>query len=335
MESKRHVSSPKHVFFHLLIIGLFYMGVVSLMQLLFVYIDLLFFDPLKYPDYWNIQSIYNTIRWTSSVLVVAGPVYLLLNRYIYKELAAEPELQHLRIRRWLLSFTLFVSAITMIVSLISVLFNFYGGDLTATFGCKVLVVIVISAAIFGYYQWDLKRDVSKKTKAAEMCGWGVFVAIIITIVAGFIIAGSPMHQRDVRFDETRLSDLQNIQSEILQYWSQKNALPDALSAVETDLYGYTVPTDPENAAAYEYIKVDALTFELCAIFSTDGSYGTSLLSKESSSTPARVGSTSYGYKAFTDKWQHAVGRACFTRAIDPDYLKTADQTTEPTKPVAE
>lgn len=335
MESKPHASSPKHVFFHLLIIGLFYMSVISLMNLLFVYIDLSFFDPLKYPDYWNIQNNYSTIRWTSSVLIVCGPAYLWLNKYIYKELAAEPELQHLRIRRWLLSLTLFVAAITMIVSLITILFNFYGGELTAPFGLKVLTVILISAAIFRYYQWDLKRDVAQKTRVTRVTGWAVLVTILVTIVAGFFIAGSPMHQRDVRFDETRLSDLQNIQSQVLQYWSQKKALPTNLVAMESNLYGFTVPLDPETNTEYEYTIKDSLTFELCATFSTDGSYGTSLLNLGSDNRAIPINGMSYGYKSYSDKWQHTVGHACFSRTIDPDYLKDTSDSAEPTKPLAQ
>lgn len=314
-------STPKQVFLHLLLIGVFYMSVISGIQLIFAYIDLLFIDPLKYTDYWSLISNYDNIRWASSVLLVCVPIYIGLNRFMYKEMREENELQHLWIRRWLLSLTLFIAAITMIGSLVSVIYNFYGGDLTTTFALKVLFLLLISAAIFAYYRWDMKRDMAVRTTLPRIAAYVVAGFVLISIISGFFIAGSPMEQRKVRFDQQRVSDLQQIQSQIVTYYTQKSILPSALPDLNNELYGFMAPVDPETDAQYEYTKTSDLTFTLCATFGTDGTY------TAGKNTPITYyDSVSAGYLQYPDQWKHAAERTCFTRTIDPDYFKTTPST---------
>jgi hypothetical protein len=56
--------------------------------------------------------------------------------------------------------TLFVAAGVLIGDLISLVFNFLGGELTVRFVLKVLTVGVIAGTIFGHYLWDLRKEES-------------------------------------------------------------------------------------------------------------------------------------------------------------------------------
>jgi hypothetical protein len=80
--------------------------------------------------------------------------------------------------------------------------------------------------------------------------------------------GSPKEQRAWRLDDKRVGDLQNLQSQIINYWQQKEKLPTSLSELSNPIMGYSLPVDPEfeKGNKYEYILVDKMNFELCATF---------------------------------------------------------------------
>jgi hypothetical protein len=109
-----------------------------------------------------------------------------------------------------------------------------------------------------------------------------FSAVIVVgaILWGFMIAGSPMYGRQQRFDEQRLQDLRNIQSEVFniawqngERWATPkpkvlpHALPKDLQEIaDNATYQKISTTDPETMAPYEYRTLTANTFELCADF---------------------------------------------------------------------
>lgn len=295
---------------YLLVIATLYASVVSFIGLLFAYID------VTYPDQLNFcySCSLNQIRWSSSVLVVVFPVFVFLFRLLRKEFAVAPEKRELKVRKWLVYFTLFLAAITIIVDLITLIFNFYSGELTVRFFLKVLVVLAVATAVFGYYLWDLKRKSSDvgKTKAVA---WVVSLVVIAAIVGGFFIVGSPATQRERRFDERRLSDLQLIQGQIINFWSRKNKLPARLADLKDDISGFTPPLDPQTQAPYEYDIKGPLAFELCAVFKAESS-----LSQAGSRFYKPVPAGPYG-EPYQQNWDHGIGRNCFERTIDPDFYK--------------
>jgi hypothetical protein len=137
--------------------------------------------------------------------------------------------------------------------------------------------------------------------------------VILAIVVGFFILGTPKSERLRRLDERRVSDLQSIQWQVINYWQTKNELPEGLSALEDSTTGVRSPVDPETGLIYEYkiIPEKDLTFELCANFKTDTS---SSITKDSISRPVmpyEIGSEAWN-------WQHPIGRFCFERTIDPE-----------------
>lgn len=293
---------------HLLLIITLYLSVVSFIALLWQYINVLVPDLL----HLSYGSAYQGIRWASSVLLVSFPVYLWLSWQLQRDFIQMPSKRELRVRRWLLHLTLFLAALTIIGDLITLIYSFYGGELETRFLLKILVVLAVAASVFWYYLWDIRRG-SSTTPIPRRAAIASTSLVGLALVAGFFIGGSPAHQRQLRFDEQRISDLQAIQSQTIYYWQQKGQLPEQLDQLRDSISGFTVPTDPATAAPYEYTATDPLSFELCAVFTAQ--------SVGNDTTAARpVPAKEFGV---TENWQHGQGKTCFARTIDPQLHRPA------------
>lgn len=140
----------------------------------------------------------------------------------------------------------------------------------------------------------------------------IFIYIIIALVtmaviAGFFVIGSPQEERMRRFDEKRAQDLQQIQYQIVNYWSSKSQLPQTLSQLKNDISGFSVPKDPQTGEDYKYEIKNSLIFALCADFSLP-----SLEIETGKPVPV------YDFYGYTSQnWQHKEGLVCFERKIDP------------------
>ena len=161
------------------------MSVVSFLVLLFQYVNVLLPDPLG-P---SLQGVYDGIRLASSILLVSFGVFLLLSWLLEEDLRAQPAKRELRVRKWLVHFTLFLAALTIIVDLITLLNRFYGGEITARFLLKTLAVLLVAGTTFGYYLWDLRRG-SAPAAIPRRFARGAAVVVVASIVAGFFIGGS-------------------------------------------------------------------------------------------------------------------------------------------------
>ncbi|MBI4435558.1 hypothetical protein HY630_02710 [Candidatus Uhrbacteria bacterium] len=305
-------SSARDVFSYLLLIAMFIVGVVSFLTLLFQYINIQFPDTL---DYWWREGSLQAIRGAISALVVSWPVVIFMSIFIGKDLRADEGKQNIWIRKWLLHLMLFVSAIAIIIDLIFLINTFLDGEITTRFALKVLAVLLVAVAVFWYYLWELKRDPVKMTRVTIWASVASSAVIVVAIVASLFVVGGPSKQRDVRLDQDRVSDLQTIQSSLVGYWRDKEALPETLDVIEDDIIGYRNPTDPESGEGYEYAVTGELSFQLCAMFTTVS---------DDSDQEAYAVPMAYDYKYMGgnfDLWSHASGRVCFDRTIDPDRLK--------------
>lgn len=302
-------TSPKDVFLHLLMLVMLYIGVISLISLSFAYINFSFPDPLNYYR----TGILDSIRIQSSMLVVSFPLLLTLSYFIQREYRKNPAKHELRFSKWLTYLTLFVAAITIVIDLIQLVNRFYGGELTTSFVLKVLSVLIVAGAVFGYYIWDVQHE-SNTSNVPKIVAWISSVVVVVMLVSGFFIAGSPSNQRKIRMDDKRTSDLQSIQWELINYWQLKKALPASLKDLRNDLSGFQVPVDPETGAAYEYTVTAPLQFSLCATYNKES------LSDNWQATPMSAPvyyKDQYGMSG-SQNWAHGAGRKCFERNIDPE-----------------
>jgi len=308
MENKLKMT-PRDFFMHLLGFAMLYASVVSFLALLFQYINVLFPDKLNF--YYT--EILNTIRVSTATLVVVFVVFMLINWFLEKDFKKIPAKRDLKFRKWLIYFTLFVAAVTIVIDLITLVYNFYSGELSIRFYLKIAIVLIVAVGVFGYYLWDLKRQAEKKYQLPKILAWVTATVVLVVIIAGFFIVGSPAQQRQRRFDDQRVSDLQVIQNEIVNYWVQKEKLPENLDNLKNSISGFNSPLDPETNTTYEYIIQEPLTFELCAVFKTE-----SLVNNQNPRMPEAV---PYYSDPYQQNWSHGVGRVCFSRTIDPDLYK--------------
>lgn len=310
-------TTPQDFFLNLLVFVALYASVVSFLVLIFAYFDALFPDRLEF--YGNYAK---EIITPSSILLVIFPVFVLTSWLWSKDLAGHPEKKENKFRKWLIYLTLFAATITIMVDLITLISSFYHGELTSRFVYKVLAVLLVAASIFSYYFLDLKSSARLKPK---LSAWAASLVVLATLVGGFFLAGSPAQQRARRFDERRVNDLQNIQSQLLNYWIQKEQLPENLGELAKDqLSGFILPKDPEMNTDYPYKKLTVFSFQLCANFKTDRpnaeieSGRVERLSPKSEWNFVPKSNEQYRHG---EVWNHGPGETCFERTIDPEIYK--------------
>ncbi len=319
MEEPRK-TGPRDVFVHLLAIIFLYVCVVSFSALLFGYINI-YFPDILHGDYGRYARA--GIRWPISILFIVFPFYLWLNSYLQKDLLKYPEKRELRVRKWLLHFTLFLATIVIIGDLVTLMYQFLSGGISTRFLLKVLTVLVIAVAVFLYYGWNLRKSIPPmQDSRMKLFVQGVVALGALAIVSGFFVVGSPQAERLWQFDERRISDLNTIQWQIVNEWQTKEELPATLDELRDDISGFVPPRDPETGEPYGYRVTGNLGFELCASFKTS-SKGEDGSKARSVPVPAM---DPYGMQ---ENWMHDVGEACFARTIDPERFPPVKQRLAP------
>lgn len=299
-----HKTSPKDIFLQLLSIVTLYGSAAGFLTLLFQFTNVWFPDPLDQHSSFN---AYRSIRFAVSSLVIVFPVYVWVMRFLERSYKKEPEHKEIRIRKWLVYFTLFAAGLIIMGDLVALVNGLLGGELTARFVFKVLSVFLVSGAVFWYYYWDMKG--AEPPGGMQFFEWTVVSVVAVGIVGAFFVVGSPQQERLRRFDEQRVSDLENIQWQIVNYWQKKQSLPADFSLLEDDIMGSRAAMDPETGAMYGYEVRGNLMFVLCATFSLP-SAGKEVIN--SRAIPVAPDSE------FGANWEHAAGHVCFERTIDPD-----------------
>lgn len=313
-------TSPKDFFLYFWITVSLYISVVSLIALLFAVIDQAFPSVLSYVDPYS-----TGVRTAIATLIVIFPVFMLISRYVYRMERVTPEKRELGVRKWLTYFNLFVGGLTLIIDLIVLLNRFLGGtDFTTGFVLKVVAVLATVGGLFSYYLYDLRHPPVEAGNVARNAGGVAIVLVVLSLVIGFMVMGSPATQRMKHYDEQRVYDLQNINSQIINYWQLKRTLPKNVEDVENKATGDLLPVDPETSAAYSFEVVSKLSYKLCATFSlasVDALAAGRNGDIQSVPTPVSV----VKFQA-SEIWSHGAGVQCFTRTIDPELYPTFGST---------
>ena len=320
-------TSPKDFFLWAGAMIALYVSVFSLLELFFDYIDVAYPDALNtYFDPYSAQ-----IRVAIASLIVLFPVFLVLMRLIRSDIAHDPSKKNLWVRKWALVLTVFVAGVTLIVDLITLINTFLGGELTTHFILKVLVVFLVTGAGLLHFLADMWGYWDLNPRYARSVGIAVSVLVVATVLSGFLIIGTPGQLRNYRFDDQKVSDLESIQSQIVNYWQTEQKLPTTLTDLNDSISGFNVPLDSQTGASYEYATTSALSFELCATFNAPTQPGSPTVSS-TPMIPVYNGIT--GYNLSTETWYHAAGRTCFSRSIDPKrYAPIKSPNTVPAIPV--
>jgi hypothetical protein len=145
--------AARDAFLYLLAFSTLATWTIALGSLMFTYINRWFPDPLVRQPF---ESPYE-VSSEMACIIVGFPIFLLVMRFILKEVETRPEKLESGIRKWLTYIALLIAAGTVIGDLITFLTFFLQGELTARFVLKVLTVVVIAGSVFWYYLESLKR----------------------------------------------------------------------------------------------------------------------------------------------------------------------------------
>lgn len=306
---ERPKTTPKDFFLWAGAMISLYAGVVAFIALIFSYINHVFPNPLQgyYADPYQ-----SGISYYMASLIVLAPVFLILMRIIRSSMQSDPSRREIWVRRWALFLILFVAGGAIVIDLIVLLTTFLNGEeMSVRFLLKVLVVLLVAAGGFMHFIADLWGYWEKNPQYATRVNWGVAVLVVLTILAGFVIVGTPQEARLYRYDQQKVADLQNIQWQIVTYWQQKESLPATLADLADPISGFHIPSDVQTGVPYHYDRLSPLDFRLCATFNAEDYSQTSIV-------PGRPVEPMGYLKTGDETWRHGVGEVCFDRSIDPE-----------------
>ena len=141
---------------YLVMCATLYVSAYHLGSLLFDIINATFPDPADPAS--GRQYVRMSMRWSIASLIVAFPVFLYTSWLVARDLAADPNKRHSKVRRWLTYLTLFVASTVLIGDVITLVYNLLGGEMTTRFMLKVLVVAFVAGTVFWYYLSDIRLE---------------------------------------------------------------------------------------------------------------------------------------------------------------------------------
>lgn len=245
--------STKEFFLEVGIFTTLISSIVSFVYILFMAIDKKFQDVLSVNNY-GYESVNSDLASMVSVLVVVFPLYLVFVWMKAKNFKQNPQRREIKAFEYGTYLAMFATVVFIIGSLIAIIYNFLMGELTAVFGYKVLVVSVVSAALFAYSYFSLKRDYTKATILPTVATLISLAVVILGVVYSVSVLGSPAEMRKKKFDELRLSNLSEIQNQVLNFWQREYVLPASLADIKGDGMNYSVIStkDPKTKNDYTY-----------------------------------------------------------------------------------
>lgn len=295
--------TPKDFFLYIGALLTLYWSAGALIALLFATVDTVFRDELQgYIDPYS-----GGIRFAIASLIVVFPIALVLFTTLKRDALKNPQKFLFPLRRWLYAVTIFVTAAALVGDFIALLNQFLGGELTTRFVLKALSVLVVAGFVFWYCLLEIRLKPEAPARIRKEFLIAAILIVLASIVYGFSVMGSPATIRKLRFDERRVSDLQSVQWQIVNYWQQKRRFPKSLAELEDPISGYRAPRDPKTGAPYEFSLGEGFAITLCATFDL----------------PSTAVSRGKPYRALpppqlNENWEHGTGRVCFERVVDPE-----------------
>lgn len=269
----------RDAFFHLLTFVALYTSVISLIILFFTYINRLFPDAATQSPYADMAD-FSTIRWSIAAVIVAYPLFVWISRILLREMQEHVEKAASGVRRWLTYLTLFVAASTLMGDVITLVFTLLNGELSTRFVLKVIVILLLAGCTFTYYFYALRMTplAAKQSGLNKTYGWVSCAIVLVALIWGIVITGSPMSARKQQFDERRVEDLRGIANEIsvIVYGNVPKGMPNSVpvnplpatleDAARQAVFNKLNITDPETSTPYRYTVNDPMHYQLCAVF---------------------------------------------------------------------
>lgn len=240
-------------------------------------------------------------KYAISSIIIAGPLYYWLVYLLRKGLINNEYSNDSGPRRWLTYLLLLVSSVTIIGSLVRLLYSFLDGDLSLRFGLKALIVVIIAGLIFGYYFYDLKKEIKAKDVFVRI----IFVISLLLVVASFVLSvvygESPKVARSRKVDQQTISLLDRVESSVNMYYQRNKKLPVDMNELTENSDGMIMKSDFDGKTSdvkIDYMVENNEAYKLCANF-------------EIGSDEQNIDNDYLGRR-----WQHNQGYKCFLKRVD-------------------
>ncbi len=286
-------TGAKDFFLHLLSSLTLYLSAIAFLMVAFQLINYLF--PEVSADMWRYDYSSGVLRTGLSMLIITLPVFLATRIFLGKMYTTDPERKAFKMRKWLMYLTLFVAAIIVIVTLITIVNALLSGEITSRFILKALATIAVAALVFSYYLLDVKDGLTVPKR--RMYLWSTTAVSIALVVATFFVVGSPTQARLQRLDSERISALQSIQYAVEAYYTNNEQLPASLDDLGTFKPFDTDFIDTSTGQAFQYKITGDVTYQLCATFDTNTE---DVTRRDSNDWPSK-------------EWSHTTGEYCFEK----------------------
>jgi hypothetical protein len=150
-------ASMRDAFMHVLMFFTLMVSCWNFGSLVFEFIDRAFPDPaMSRPSLYG--SALQAIRWDLSSLIVAFPLFIAVSWRVSIAMRRDPTRRASKTRRSLTYIMLFIGSLTLIGDVITLIYNFLGGELSTRFVLKVFTVAVIAGGVVAYYFANLHRE---------------------------------------------------------------------------------------------------------------------------------------------------------------------------------
>ncbi len=235
------------------------------------------------------------VRFGVAAILIAGPIFFWISKTINNRIASTVTSLESGVRKWLTYIVLFFAAATVIGDLITLIFNFLGGETTIQFLLKVLIILTIAGGIFAYYFWDMRKTQveEKSSKINKVSAEALLIFLLVVFIGAFFIIDSPTVARLKRIDSQTISDAQSVDNSVRSFFTQAGKLPQTLAELEKT--GFAPYLQSTNRIEYEVTGENS--YKLCSTFQRSN-----LDDKDVSFDVANSG-----------EWKHQAGKICFER----------------------
>jgi len=296
--------NAKYAFYYLLSLVALIFTTVSVGMIVYSIID------KTVPDALNtyISNYDGQLKFAISALIIATPIFYILSGLIFKGLRKEEMEKDSGVRRWLTYLILLVSSLIILGVFIGVINNFLSGELTSRFILKAITIFILSAGVFSFYFYDIKReDLVRKDLVVRLFFFISLALVLIAFIAAFFFVESPKTARARRLDQILTNNISGLESSVNTYYDKNKKLPENIEALKAEKNIYLDAaslTDPETRQAIVYQKLNDKEFQLCATFRLDSAQ---------ENNDRTMGAVSYpSYKG--DK-SHAAGYQCIPGSL--------------------
>ncbi|MGI5827031.1 MAG: DUF5671 domain-containing protein [Patescibacteria group bacterium] len=261
-------NSAKYVFYYLLSLVALAFTAVSVGLIAFGIINEALASPFS--SYYDSSA---SFRFAISSLVIAAPIFYVLQGLIFKGLRKKDLPLESPVRRWMTYLILFVSAVTILGVLIAVLNNFLSGDFTWRFILQMLTVLLIAGIIFSFYLFEIRRrDPNEGRVVIKIFFFASLFLVLTAFVSVWFFMESPTVTRAKKLDSQLMNSVNLVENSINSYYQEYGELPSNLNTLKNSRTAYFSAqdlVDSDTGLPLVYEIVDEGNYKLCATFRTD------------------------------------------------------------------